>query len=224
MWFLINGLLERLFVEAIYLDPWSEQKVGVRAAGSASGFIQHPQVNSLLSFILPHTQFPFLWRTKIGDRGWKSVCWWSLACCDPHGTTRRLRCLEFLSRNLQLDSACVLVQSRPGNIQGTLWNFAPKTCRGRSEGSEELLGQAPRWPRSLELAQAAALSCQSSSKHPDPLLLHLLHLQSGHSQTTKAFLCWAAEPVKWRRRGGASLRHALVAAVRNHVATSPNHP
>lgn len=69
----------------------------------------------------------------------------------------RLRCLEFLSRDvlrrrevfptrtgatsvlrsaffpaeLQLDPAYVLMQSRPWNIHGTLWNIAPKTMQTR---------------------------------------------------------------------------------------------
>lgn len=76
----------------------------------------------------------------------------------------------------------------------------------RSEVSEGLLGQARqinlrKWRERMELAQAAAVEAQWSS-----FVLPLT--SSGHSQTTKAYLCSVEKPLKWRPWGGASLLDA----------------
>lgn len=89
----------------------------------------------------------------------------------------------------------------------------------RSEVSEGLLGQARqinlrKWRERMEWALAAAVEAQWSS-----FLLPLT--SSGHSQTTKAYLYSVEKPLKWRRRGGASLSDAhLLQLEKNHVAAA----
>lgn len=98
------------------------------------------------------------------------------------------------------------------NIGENIWIFAPKHVDSllqvwhRRELSEGPLGQAgsTQGNGGREKGQGAGSSATAASQERRAALWD--HpLPSGHSGTTKAFLCSVEKPLKWRLRGGASL-------------------
>lgn len=190
------------------------------------------------NFILTQRQFPFFFNNKKRRKRlnkWLIVTWKSLSRCDPGVGGKAPHsewnvsgfspekcwgaqwCLHHALRHdkhqLAFHWSWILVSAHSGkrlekpsgslhqkHVDSLLWVWH------RSEVSEGLLGQARqinlrKWRERMEWALAAVVGA-----HWSAFLLPLT--SSGHSQTTKAYLCSVEKPLKWRRRGGASLSDA----------------